>query len=420
MFQRMSPFWSPKEDDSPEVKKVDFGPRLKYGKSKADGTKENSAKGTNGSESCTISQSSSPKEIASGNRASAATSRRGSADQISSEQISSNLLMKLDIANNKIAELERDRDEWKRKAESAILAQSEGNLGDMLVEIELETLRDEVDRLRSLASPGAHPNDNTEVSSLRLRCVELETQVSNLKREKAVLEKKNKEDKNAEIHKIRTLQEQISNEKRLRERIANTESALPVVTVGGSQSVITGAEHQLQGPSVMTIKPRSQSPLVPSFVVGSAKRSPVIDPYNLDQTTAVLPSMKPPQPSSVSAPATVGYDALGDDAIADQWRKCLADRPESYRALVSRQVGTNIFHFGTYLIACKKIGNHAMIQMGRETMLLEKFLDMHGPPVNSPKSSSGAVNKLMAGSTSVTLKSITASRSALISKQSSN
>ena len=49
----------------------------------------------------------------------------------------------------KLKVVERERDEWKVKCESVSLGAGE-NLGDMLVEIELETLRDEVGRLRAL------------------------------------------------------------------------------------------------------------------------------------------------------------------------------------------------------------------------------------------------------------------------------
>ncbi len=390
------------EDESIENKKVDFGPRIKFSKPPPV------------AEPKEVLKSSNVADHSPSSRGSVVPVRRGSLDASTIDQVTSSLLMKLDIANSKIAELEKDRDEWRRRAESD---DSSGNLGDMLVEIELETLRDEVERLRSLFNDGTKKNENSEIASLRIRCAELETQVSNLKREKAILEKKNKEDKNAEIHKIRTLQEQISNEKRLRERIANTESALPVVTVGGTQSGLV-LESQQQLPSMLTIKPRSQSPAVPSFVVESAKRSPVIDPRTLDKTTVVLPAMKHPQ---VAPAIPTGYETLGSDALGDQWRKCLDERPAFYKNVVSRQTGTNIFQFGPHRIACKKIGNLTMIQLGRETMLLEKFLDTYGSTIEQPKTASGqSIASKPTISSSVTLKSIAASKNAIVNKQSSN
>jgi len=375
--------------DSPDQKKVDFGPRIKFSKPVSQETKENLTPLNK------VSQAAPP-------------TRRGSVDA-SSEQASSSLAMKLDIANSRIAQLGKERDEWKQRAETAI-ANSEGSLGDMLVEIELETLRDEVTRLRSQGSQKM--NESSELSALRLRCAELETQVNNLKKEKSNLERKNKDDRNAEISKIRVLQEQISNEKRMRERIANTESALPVVTVGSSQSVLSASDSHT---NVVSAKPRAASPAVPSFVVESAKRppAPMIDPRSLDKTTVVLPAM--------SRSVVSGYESLGDDAIADQWRQCLADRPDSYKSIVSRQPGTNIFNFGSHRVACKKIGNHTMIQVGRETMLLENFIETFGPQeAGQLGSTPKAGPAVKTGSSSVTLKSITASKNALASKQSSN
>ena len=376
--------------DSPDQKKVDFGPRVKFSKPVAQESKENLA-GSSVNRVSTVTQA----------------PRRGSVD-LTAEQTTSSLAMKLDIANSRIAQLERERDEWKQRAEAAI-ANSEGSLGDMLVEIELETLREEVSRLRAHSTETPN-HENSELASLRLRCAELETQVNNLRKDKVVLERKNKDERNAEISKIRVLQEQISNEKRMRERIANTESSLPVVTVGMSQSIISSNNDGQQ--TVVTARPRAASPAVPSFVVESVKRPPVIDPRTLDKTTVVLPAMGR---SMVS-----GYDALGDDPIADQWRQCLADRPESYKALVSRQPGTNIFTFGAHRVACKKIGNHTMIQVGRETMLLEKFIETCGPQENGQSGSTPKAGPAKSSSSGITLKSITASKHALASKQSSN
>lgn len=368
---------------------MDFGPRVKFSKPQSSlESKENVPAVSN-------------IAVAPVKGTGASTPRRGSIDP-SGEQVNSSLAMKLDIANSRIAQVEKERDEWRQRAEHA-LEHSEGNLGDMLVEIELETLREEVSRLRS--KEGAS-NETIELSSLRLRCAELETQVNTLKREKALLERKSKDDRNAEISKIRTLQDQISNEKKLRERIANTESALPVVTVGGSQSVIDPQ-------TIVTAKPRAPSPAVPSFVVenaSAAKRPPMIDPKSLEKTTVVLPSM-----------ARGVADSLGDDALGEQWKKCLSERPDGYRTLVARQPGTNIFTFGTHRVACKKIGNHTMIQVGRETMLLEKFLDTYGPHECTPKSNSCVTPKQpVTSAASVTLKSITASKHALVNKPLNN
>jgi hypothetical protein len=291
-----------------------------------------------------------------------------------SDQSHSSLVMKIDIANSRISQLERERDEWKGRAEAA-MAHSEQSLGDMLSEIELETLRDEISRLRGLLVESNKPVDITkdDASMLRLRCAELETQLANMRRERLQMEQKNKDSRNADQTKIRSLQEQIMNERKMRERMANSESALPVVTVGGPTDVSPSNS------SVVKIKPRSaaQTP-VPAFVVDPVPNSrppPAIDPKLLDKTTLVLP----PLPISAASKPSTGVDTLGDDALAEQWRICLKDRPQQWRSLVSRQAGSSIFSFGNLKIACKKIGNHTMIQVGRETMLLEKFLDTYGP-----------------------------------------
>jgi len=152
---------------------------------------------------------------------------------------------------------------------------------------------------------------------------------------------------------IGALQEQITNERKMRERMANTESAFPVVTVGG--------------PSAVTIKPRSaeQTP-VPAFVVENASSGApqqkqaaptVVDPKLLDKTTLVLPPMAPSSRPLVSQQvlpqSTTGDESIGSDAIADQWRECLADKPSAWRSLLSRQEGTSIFNFGSQRVACK-------------------------------------------------------------------
>jgi hypothetical protein len=72
-------------------------------------------------------------------------------------------------------------------------------------------------------------------------------------------------------------------------------------------------------------------------------------------------------------------DPLGNDVLAEQWRDALRDRPASYRGVTSRVGDSNIFIFGGQRLACKKIGNLTMVQVGRETMLLDKFLDVYGP-----------------------------------------
>lgn len=425
----MSDCWaSPKEDSSPEKKKFDFGPRITRPKPK-DATIGKENIGESAPILSNIRLALVPKkESANSDLTPSSNGNRSPSTRMTSmmpktpgteigkccDQAHSSLSMKLDIANGRIAQLERERDEWKTKAEAAI-ANSEQSLGDMLTEIELETLRDEISRLRGMLVEANRPVDasaeSSEIANLRLRCAELETQLSTLKKEKTSLEQKHKDNRNADITKIRTLQEQITNERKMRERMANTESALPVVTVGG--------------PSAVTIKPRSagQTP-VPAFVVENASSGApqqkqaaptVVDPKLLDKTTLVLPPMAPSSRPLVSQQvlpqSTTGYESIGSDAIADQWRECLADKPSAWRSLLSRQQGTSIFNFGSQRVACKKIGNHTMIQVGRETMLLEEFVDTFGPKealVVAPLPSSNVLP--LTKTSSVTMKSIMAKK----------
>ena len=48
----------------------------------------------------------------------------------------------------RLAAVEKERDEWKMRAEDALTELSEGALGDLMNNIELESLREEVARLR--------------------------------------------------------------------------------------------------------------------------------------------------------------------------------------------------------------------------------------------------------------------------------
>ena len=316
------------------------------------------------------------------------------------DQHHASLIMKLDISSNRITQLEKERDEWKAKAAAALIA-SEGSLGDMLTEIEIETLREEVSRLRSLAaaSEGSAKTPSADASTLAVRCAELETQVATLKKDKLLSDQKNKDTRNADLITIRNLQEQITAERRMRERMANHESTMQVVNVG------TASRPSGEQAPVVTIKPRSNpapavSAAVPSFLVETVAAAPRMDSRLLAQTTAVLPRMPQSQSSS-----------LGDDAIAEQWRSCLADKPASWKSIVSRRPGSNIFTFGSHQVACKKIGTLVMIQLGRETMMLDKFLETYGP-----KEAQDVAQLLGRGavagsnSASVTVKSILAAK----------
>ena len=290
----------------------------------------------------------------------------------------------------RIAQLEKERDEWKLKAEAAI-AQSELSLGDMLVEIELESLREEVKRLTDILATktGTAVTSTDDNARLRLRCSELECQVVNLKKEKAQAEQKNTAARNADLNRIRALQEQVTHEKRMRERAVAYESSLQVVSVDRPSTPSNPSNGVL-------VRPRSgsvpENPVaLPSFVVNapsdqthatpkpSVKRDPVsfqpapaVDVSKILDKTVILPN--PRTSTSVTT-----SDLIGDDYIASQWKSLLVEKPASWKSLLSRMPNTNIFCFGSLKVACKKIGNNIMIQLGRETMMLDKFIDTYGP-----------------------------------------
>jgi hypothetical protein len=226
-------------------------------------------------------------------------------------------------------------------------------------------------------SGGSKSDVEKDLVSQRIRCAELETQVDCLKKEKLLLEQKNKDTRNAEISRVRALQEQITNERKLRERMANTESSLPIVTVGPPPG--SSPENQTQ---VVTIKPRSASPAVPSFVaepvVSRRPSAPAVDPRNLAATKVVLPVMK--APNSPKA----GLDSIGTDYLAEQWNEFLKDKPAKWKQLISREYKSNTFKFGSMRITCKKLGNQTMIHFGNETMLIEKFIETYGPKEGGP------------------------------------
>lgn len=328
------------DDPSLQEKRVDFGPRVTRSIPKIGaGMKENE------------------------NTANITRSTNNSTSSFSSAEIS-----------ERLKEVEKDRDQWKLKAESAALGVME-NLSDMVVEVELETLREEVARLRALISSMSERTKTDAEKGLiaqRIRCAELETQVEVLKKEKLVLEQKNKDSRNAEISRVRALQEQITNERKLRERMANTESALPVVTVGPPPGAPSDTPAQ-----VVTIKPRNASPVVPPFVaepVGALRPSlPVVDPKSLAVTKVVLPKMK--EPTSPKG----GLETLGTDYIAEQWREFLKDKPIKWQEMISREYKSNNFKFGSIKVTCKKLANQTMIHFGSETMLIEKFIETYGP-----------------------------------------
>ena len=295
------------------------------------------------------------------------------------------LTLDLCTLKHHIALLEKDRDEWKAKAEAAIV-QSEYSLGDMLVEIEMESLREEVKRLTELLAkrPDGLIAPAAETGPLQSRCADLESQVACLKKEKVQLEQKNTAARNADLNRIRALQEQVSHEKRMRERAVATESSLQVVSVDRTPTSSTAG-------NAMLVRPRSGSVpenavFLPSFVVNgpseppakppTAKREPpvipaaAVDVSKILDKTVILPNPR----LTMSA-----GDVVGDDYIASQWKLFLSEKPPSWRTLVSRMPNTNIFCFGSLKVACKKIGNNIMIQLGRETMMLEKFIDTYGP-----------------------------------------
>ena len=285
-----------------------------------------------------------------------------------------------------IIRLERERDEWRLKAESAI-AQSELSLGDMLVEIELETLREEVKRLTSLTVTDStvEQSNSDAMESLRIRCAELETQVVALKKEKTQMEQKNAAARNADSNRIRALQEQVAHEKRMRERAVATESSLQVVSVDRPS---TPSNHQVLVRPLSGSVPENAFP-VPAFLVNGPSEHVPKPPVRRDLPVAPIPApavnvskilektMILPIPR-LSIPTTVPTDTIGDDYIANQWRSLLVDKPPAWLKALSRVPNTNIFCFGTLKVACKKIGNNIMIQLGRETMMLDKFVDMYG------------------------------------------
>lgn len=247
----------------------------------------------------------------------------------------------------KIGVLERENEQLRMREPI------EESLGDLLTELELDSLREEVERLKSLLAKGSQSvAADKELAGLRVRCGDLEAQVENLKKEKALVEQKTHANRNADLTKIRSLQEQVTHEKKMRERIVNTESALTVVTVAGDSR-----------PAPVTIRPRtaSISGPVPAFTAAPMSKPPT----GFMDKTLVLPPMTPGD--------------LGDDYIASQWKACLSEKPLRWRMILSRVPGTDVFNFGSLKVACKKIGNRTMIQLGRETMLLEAFVERMGP-----------------------------------------
>ena len=370
-------FFFMSENEVPE-KKFDFGPRIKMRPPQRIGEP---LRDRNLPMDSSSTGNASPKErlfdyaVTSSNNPIA-----HSMSEIGSVTETSNLL-------RRIAALEKERDEWKFKAEAAI-AQSELSLGDMLVEIELESLREEVKRLTDLlaTNSGLVPQPSEEAASLRLRCSELECQLVNLKKEKAQADQKNAAARNADSNRIRALQEQVAHEKRMRERAVATESSLQVVSVdrpstpsGPSNPVLvrprSGSipENQVPPPSFFvnaSLEPTSKPPMKRDPI--SALPAPVVDVSKILDKTVILPN---PRASTAIAP----MDIIGDDYIANQWKSLLAGKPPSWKSMLSRMPNTNIFCFGSLKVACKKIGNNIMIQLGRETMMLDKFIEMHGP-----------------------------------------
>ena len=307
------------------------------------------------------------------------------------------LQARLILSDNRLHALESERDEWKQRAETA-MAQSEGSLGDMLVEIELESLREEVARLRSLTASNQKEIDaEQELATLRLRCVELEAQVSNLKKDKLASEHKNAAARNAEMARVRELQELVTSERRMRERMVASESALPVVSVAPAQRP---GDSTPSSSGMVVIRPRSGSIVsnhaVPAFQAGSV---PSKKPDVHLEKTMVLPVTS----------STLGGDGLGNDVIAESWRSVLAEKPLRWKSILTRQAGTNIFNFGSQKVACKKIGNLTMIQVGRETMILEKFIDQYGPKEVSDFVPTGSTSP-KAKPVAVTMKSILANK----------
>jgi hypothetical protein len=328
----------------------------------------------------------------------------------------------LNTLKRQVSVLTRERDEWKAKAETAII-QSELSLGDMLVEIEMETLREEVKRLTDLLAQRPSPTapSAADICSLESRCTLLEGQVASLKKEKAQLEQKNAAARNADLNRIRALQEQVSHEKRMRERAVATESSLQVVSVNRTPTSSSSG-------NAMLVRPRSGSVpenavFLPSFVVNGpsepsskpsiAKREAPLIPAAAVDVSKILD--KTVILSNPRLTMSVG-DVIGDDYIASQWKLLLSEKPPSWTNLLSRMPNTNIFCFGSLKVACKKIGNNIMIQLGRETMMLEKFIDTYGPdqvanlhPSSLPLSSAAQVPPLTKAPP-VTMKSILAAK----------
>ncbi len=336
----------PSADTSLETAKFKFGPRVVRNRSKVDSEVNSSNQNApemegagcwdNGRNQVTSNELATdniaPKYVTTASPGSAVIDFAGDSS-LSAPNI-------IAVLREQLAELEKERNQL--RARVAVL-EKEGTLDSMVIEIELETLRDEVARLKGLV---AVPTVESPMDNLRERVIELESLVSTLRKDKISAESKYLSLRNADLARIRTLEEQVVNEKRMRDRMAATEFPLPVVAVPSSGATVILRPRAL----------KDEATSIPTFTAEGVAAS------------LTVPTVKYPD--------IVSSD-LGSDEMALQWKLALSGKPEAVAQLVSRVEGTNNFIFGTKQVSCRKLGNVVMVQLGNETRVLERFIDMY-------------------------------------------
>jgi hypothetical protein len=372
----MPEIWSSPQEDhlptpsSPEEKKFNFGPRVARTKAAPQASIEPSSSAPRVDvESGKLLEKETPSRLAANYLTSISlTARENTPFNHQSDTL---------VLRQRISDLEVERDELRKRVE---VLENEGTLDNMVIEMELETLRDEVARLRS--------SNPVEAGSggLRAKIIELESLVSNLRRDKSAIESKYLAVRNADQVRIRTLEEQVVNERRMRDRVTATESNLPVVSIPAS------------GPALI-VRPRvAPAPeTVPVFTAERAEQKPKDTPKPVEKRQSI-------RPIDPTVPVVYTSD-LGEDELACQWKKLIREKTADISSVIVRDAspGSVNFKFGSKPVSCKRVGNVVMVQSGNERMVLERFIETYWP-VEFPPLSPVAATALP--TTAVTLKGL--------------